>query len=61
LVLEEGEWSALRPGRFIRGETVPSTHWTGGWLNPRAGLDAVAKGKFPAPGGNRTLVVQPVA
>jgi hypothetical protein len=27
---------------------------------PRAGLDAVAKKKAPAPAGNRTPVVQPV-
>jgi hypothetical protein len=28
------EWSASRPGRFIPGEKVPSTHWLGGWLSP---------------------------
>jgi hypothetical protein len=31
-----GEWSASRPCHFI-----PGTHWIGGWIVPRAGLDAV--------------------
>jgi len=33
--LDGGEWSASRP----------DTHWTEGWVEPRAGLDAVAEGK----------------
>jgi len=42
--LDEGEWSASRSGRFTPGESVPDTHWTGGWVGPRAGLDtAMAK------------------
>jgi hypothetical protein len=36
-----GEWSASRPGRFTHGERVPGTHWIGGWVNPKAGLDDV--------------------
>jgi hypothetical protein len=28
------------------GERAPSTHWIGGWVDPRAGLDDVEKGKF---------------
>jgi hypothetical protein len=62
--LDEGEWSASRPGRFTPRERAPGTHWIGGWLGPRAVLDAVVKRKFPAPGGNRiprTPIVQPVA
>jgi hypothetical protein len=40
LVLDGGEWSALRPGRaFTPGERAPGTHCTGGWVGPRAGLD----------------------
>jgi hypothetical protein len=35
-----GEWTASCPGRF-----TPGTHWIGGWVDPRAGLDAVAKRK----------------
>jgi hypothetical protein len=41
-VLAEG-WSASRPGRFTPGETANGTHWIGGWVDPRAGLDAVEK------------------
>jgi hypothetical protein len=44
--LVEGEWSASRPCRFTIGESVPSTHWVGGWVGPRAGLDDVEKRKF---------------
>jgi hypothetical protein len=36
-----GEWSASRPGRF-----TPGTHWIGGWVDPRAGLEDVEKRKF---------------
>jgi hypothetical protein len=35
-----GEWSASRPGRF-----TPDTHWIGGWVGPKAGLDNM-KRKF---------------
>jgi hypothetical protein len=41
--LDGGEWSASRPGRFIPRETAPGTHWNGGWVGPRAILDAVVK------------------
>jgi hypothetical protein len=34
-----GEWSASRTGRFTPGERAPGTHWIGGWVGPRAGLD----------------------
>jgi hypothetical protein len=37
---------SLRPGRFTPGERPPRTHWIGGWLDPRAGLDDVEKRKF---------------
>jgi hypothetical protein len=41
-----GEWSASRLCRFTPGERAPGTHWIGGWVNPRAGLDNVVKRKF---------------
>jgi hypothetical protein len=44
--LAGGEWSASRPGRFTPEETAPGTHWIGGWVDPRAGLDDVEKRKF---------------
>jgi hypothetical protein len=40
-----GERSASRPGRYTPGERVPGTHWVGGWVDPRTGLD-MEKGKF---------------
>jgi hypothetical protein len=43
LALNGGEWSASRPGRFSPRETAPGTHWTGGWVGPRAILDVVVK------------------
>jgi hypothetical protein len=44
--LDEGEWSALRPGRFTPREIAPRIHWIGGWVGPRVGLDAVKKRKI---------------
>jgi hypothetical protein len=44
--LAGGEWSASLPGRFTPGERAPGTHWIGGWVGPRAGLDDVEKRKF---------------
>jgi hypothetical protein len=47
--LDGGEWSASRPGRFTTRERDPGTHWIGGWVGPRAGLNAVVKRKIPSP------------
>jgi hypothetical protein len=41
--LDGGEWSASHPGRFTSGERVPGTHWIGGWVDSRAGLDDVGR------------------
>jgi hypothetical protein len=35
------EWSGSRPGRFIPGERAPGTHWKGGYVGLRDGLDAL--------------------
>jgi hypothetical protein len=43
--LDEGEWSASRPSRSLRPGKDPGTHWIGGWVRLRAGLDAEATGK----------------
>jgi hypothetical protein len=40
------EWSASRPIRFTPGERASSTHWIGGSVDPRAGLDDVEKRKY---------------
>jgi hypothetical protein len=44
--LDGGEWSASRPGRFTPRERASGTHWIGGWVGPRAVLDAVVKRKL---------------
>jgi hypothetical protein len=44
--LAGGEWSASRPGRLIAEERAPGTHWIGGWVDPRAGLEDLEKRNF---------------
>jgi hypothetical protein len=59
-----GGWSASCPGHFTPRERVPGTHWIGGWVGPRAVLDAAVKRKIPSPSREwnpRTSIVQPVA
>jgi len=52
-----GEWSASRPGHFTPMEMALGTHWTGDWVGPGAGLDAVVETKKIAyPARNRTPV-----
>jgi len=41
LALGGGEWSASCPGCFTPMESAPGAHWIGGWVGPRALLDAV--------------------
>jgi hypothetical protein len=39
----------LHPPRpLYTRDKAPGTHWIGGWLGPRASLDAVAKRKIPS-------------
>jgi hypothetical protein len=33
--------------RYSQGKR-PDTHWIGGWVSPKAGLDAVSKRKIPS-------------
>jgi hypothetical protein len=45
-------------------ERVPGTHWIGGWVGPRAVLDAVVKRKIPSPcqeSNLRTPIIQLIA
>jgi hypothetical protein len=41
LAVGGGEWLASHSG-----ERIPGTHWTGGWVGPRAGLDTQVREKF---------------
>jgi hypothetical protein len=51
LALVGGERSASRSGRFSPEERAPGTHWTGGWVSPRTGLDDVeGREILPLPG-----------
>jgi hypothetical protein len=38
--------SASRTGRFTPGERASGTHWIGGWVDLRAGLDDLKKKEF---------------
>jgi hypothetical protein len=40
-VLDRGEWSAPRPGRFTPEETAVGVHWIAGWFDPNARLDVM--------------------
>jgi hypothetical protein len=46
--LDGGEWSASRRGLFTPRERALGTHWIGGWVGPRGGLDAVLIRKIPS-------------
>jgi hypothetical protein len=52
LALVGDEWPVSRPCRFTPGERAPGTHWIGGWVGPRAGLEDVEK--ILDPTGTRT-------
>jgi hypothetical protein len=41
-----GEWSASSSCCLTPGEIAPGTHWIGGWVDLRAGLDDLEKRKF---------------
>jgi len=53
------EESVSRSCHFTPGERAPGTHGIDSSVGPRAGLDAVAKRKFPALTANRMTFVQP--
>jgi hypothetical protein len=62
--LDGGEWSASRPDHFTPREWASGSLWIGGWVGPRAVLDAVVKRKIPSPRREtkpRTPIVQAVA
>jgi hypothetical protein len=52
------------PAALTPGEEPPGTNWIGGWVGPRAVLDAVLKRKIPSPRREsklRTAIIQPAA
>jgi hypothetical protein len=52
------------PAALPPGGGSPGTHWIGGWVSPRAVLDAVVKRKIPSPrreSNPRTPIVQKVS
>jgi hypothetical protein len=55
---------SFTPRSLYPPRKIPSIHWIGGWVGPRAVLDAVVKRKIPIPlqeSNPRTLIVQPIA
>jgi hypothetical protein len=46
----------------LSGVRAPGTHWIGGWVRPKAGLEAVVKkiNSITEPAGNWTPAIQPV-
>jgi hypothetical protein len=47
--LDGGEWLVSSLSRFNRKKISPDTHWIGGWVGHRVGIDAVAKRRSPFP------------
>jgi hypothetical protein len=47
----EVDGGLLAPGNFTPMERDLSANWTGGWVDPRLGLDAVMR-KISCPTGN---------
>jgi hypothetical protein len=45
------------PDRFTPDKISPGTHWIGGWVGPKAGMEAVDK--IIGPTGTRTLTPRP--
>jgi hypothetical protein len=59
LALDGGVVSVTPRPHFTPGERTPCTHWTVGWVSPRAGLDTEAREKNPfASAGDRTSIAR---
>jgi len=55
--LDGNEWSASRPGHSTPQEIAPDTHWIGGWVGPRSGVDTKSSQLLL---GLKTSIFQPV-
>jgi hypothetical protein len=53
LALDGGEWPNSRSGRFTSGERALIVYCTGGYVGPRASLDAVGKERTLSSACNR--------
>lgn len=51
---------AWRLGRFTLGEKPLPTHWTEGWVRPRAGVGDLENMKFLDPVGNQTMLTRSI-
>jgi hypothetical protein len=60
LALDEGEWSASCSCRFTPRERAPGSHWIGGWMSLRIGLNGVGNRKSCTI-INHMVEVQPLA
>jgi hypothetical protein len=49
LAPDGGKWSVSSPGPPSLLSSFPGTHWIGGWVGSRTGLDEVARRKIPFP------------
>jgi hypothetical protein len=58
--LDGGKWEDSHSVRFTHGDKAPSTYWIGGWVGPRAGLDALEKREISSPAGDPTATVQTI-
>jgi hypothetical protein len=59
--VDGGEWSASRTGRFTTGERAPRYSLDRRLGGPQSRTEHDGEKKIPAPAGNRTPGVQPVA
>jgi hypothetical protein len=48
-------------GLFISGETASGTHWIGGWVGPRAGMDDVERRRILSLSGLELRPLDPEA
>jgi hypothetical protein len=62
LALDGGKLVSFTPCRFTPAERAPGTHWIGGWVSPRAGLEDNGEVKIIPPywdSNSDPSVVQP--
>jgi hypothetical protein len=59
LALDGGEWPDSCSRRFTPGERATGTHWIGGWVGSRAGLDLVQKKRKKSLAPARNLIPIP--